>query len=75
MQALCGIATMICAGAGNLGHASELAFHRTAGSTLPALLVIQLPEPSSLGLLAVDFLSLGILVLMFRRSRSGANNR
>lgn len=38
---------------------------------VPRMLVIQMPEPSSLALLGVDLLSVGALALIFRRRPSG----
>jgi hypothetical protein len=41
--------------------------------TVPAVLVIQMPEPSSPALLGVDLLSVGALALLFRRRAAGPN--
>ncbi|MGO9270771.1 MAG: hypothetical protein ACLQOO_11055 [Terriglobia bacterium] len=41
--------------------------------TVPALLVVQMPEPSSPALLAIDLLSVGGLIVLFRHRANGTN--
>lgn len=43
------------------------------GSTGGPVLIIQMPEPSSPALLAIDLLSVGALILLSRRRVSGTN--
>lgn len=43
------------------------------GSTAGPVLIIPMPEPSSPTLLAIDLLSVGALILLFRRRVAGTN--
>jgi len=54
---------------GPLARAQSTAGHQRAnrGSTSGPVFVIQMPEPSSPALLAIDLLSVGALILLFRR--------
>jgi hypothetical protein len=61
-----------------LGSLTPWALARNVGAPgntptpdVPAMLVIQVPEPSSLALLAIDLLSVGGVIVFLRRRASG----
>jgi hypothetical protein len=55
-------------------HAWDTAGISVARKAVPAAMTVQVPEPSSPGLLAIDLLSVGAMIIVFRRrwaSRTG----
>jgi hypothetical protein len=57
-----------------LARAQDRALTGTKALTIPAVLVIQMPEPSSPAMLAIDLLSVGGLIYVVRR-RVARKNR
>ncbi len=63
----------IALGLASLAPAALAQNHSNAGTEgwrTPAVLIIQVPEPSGLALLAIDLSSVGALVYLMRRRRS-----
>lgn len=67
-------AVVILVSFGLSARAQSTAGHqRGIRSTGGPVLIIQMPEPSSPALLAIDLLSVGALILLFRRRIAGPN--
>jgi hypothetical protein len=67
------LGAMAACAPGALAHSAPLSGANACSALAPAALVIELPEPSSMALLAIDLFAVGALIFVLRRRASKTN--